>query len=125
MIAGVGVDAVDLDRFARTLARTPTLRERLFAPAELRLRPPLRDEQLAARFAVKEALIKTLGGGVPGFRFRDVATLPGPHGAPRLELAGAVSDHVHARGLRLHVSLTHDRPVAVAVVIAEKADAPA
>jgi phosphopantetheinyl transferase (holo-ACP synthase) len=32
---------------------------------------------------------------------------------------------VHARGLRLHVSLTHDRPVAVAVVIAEKADAPA
>ena len=32
---GIGVDAVDIERFRTSLARTPTMRERLFVPAEL------------------------------------------------------------------------------------------
>ncbi len=56
-IAGIGVDVVDLARFERAVARTPKLRDRLFAESERGL--PLRS--LAGRFAAKEALIKALG----------------------------------------------------------------
>ena len=63
MIIGTGIDLVDIPRFERTMERTPRLLERLFAPGERALRLP----SLAARYAAKEALIKTLGGsdGVP------------------------------------------------------------
>ena len=58
MIVGIGVDLVDIERFERTIARTPKLLARLFSPAERMLKP----RSLAARYAAKEALIKALGG---------------------------------------------------------------
>lgn len=159
MIAGIGLDTVNLDRFAEHLQRTPKLRERLFSPLELRgadesrgtdklrgadgqdgdrdqettdagtvgqhpkhMTRALRPEQLAARFAAKEALIKALGGGVRGFRFADISVVNDAHGAPRFELTGAIASHVQSRGLHLHVSLTHDAPVAQAFVVAETLD---
>ena len=36
-IVGIGVDVVDLARFRATLERTPSVRERLFTPAEAAL----------------------------------------------------------------------------------------
>ena len=57
VIVGVGIDVVDIARLEQALERTPTLRERLFTPAEATL--PL--ASLAARFAAKEALAKALG----------------------------------------------------------------
>src|SRR5207245_4844001 len=57
VIVGVGIDVVDVDRFARILSRRPALAERLFTPAERRL--PI--ASLAARFAAKEAVAKALG----------------------------------------------------------------
>ena len=57
MIIGVGTDVVEIARMERSLERTPTLRDRLFTPAEAAL--PL--ESLAARFAAKEAIAKALG----------------------------------------------------------------
>lgn len=143
MIAGIGLDTVNLDRFAEHLQRTPRLRERLFSPVELHggddlddrrheatdagaagQHPPqatraLRPEQLAVRFAAKEALIKALGGGVRGFRFADISVVNDDHGAPRFELTGRIAESVASRHLRLHVSLTHDAPVAQAFVVAE------
>ncbi|MCD7101091.1 holo-ACP synthase [Pseudoclavibacter sp. 13-3] len=143
MIAGIGVDTVNLERFAEHLHRTPRLRERLFSPVELcgsdgdphdrhettdaaaaGQHPPQatrapRPEQLAARFAAKEALIKALGGGVPGFAFADISVVNDEHGAPRFELTGRIADYVSSQQLRLHVSLTHDAPVAQAFVVAE------
>ena len=57
MIVGLGTDLVEIARLERALERTPTLRERLFTPAEATL--PV--ASLAARFAAKEALSKSLG----------------------------------------------------------------
>jgi holo-[acyl-carrier protein] synthase len=51
MIDGIGIDVVDIARFAESLERTPSLREKLFTPAEAS-RPI---HSLAARFAAKEA----------------------------------------------------------------------
>ena len=50
---GIGVDVVEIERFRRSLARTPTMRERLFTSIELEYVAPKIDPvpSLAARFA--------------------------------------------------------------------------
>ena len=71
---GVGVDVVEIERFRRALARTPTMRERLFTPVELDYVAPKADPvpSLAARFAAREAVMKALGLGLGAFGFHDV-----------------------------------------------------
>lgn len=115
MIIGVGIDVVELDRFATTLARTPLLAERLFTPDERRRRLP----SLAARFAAKEAVAKALGA--PGdLAWHDAEVVTEPSGQPRLVLRGTVEARARELGVRSwHVSLSHDGGVAAAMVIAE------
>ena len=71
---------------------------------------------LAARFAAKEAAIKALGTSVPA---RDVEVEGGGDASPRLRLHGRAAALAKERGLELHVSLTHSREMAAAVVLAE------
>nr|BFF18942.1 hypothetical protein GCM10025730_24630 [Promicromonospora thailandica] len=67
MIIGTGIDVVDVNRFMETLDRTPRLREKLFTEVERELPAA----SLAARFAAKEAIAKSLGA--PGnLRWHDV-----------------------------------------------------
>jgi holo-[acyl-carrier protein] synthase len=56
MIDGIGIDVVDIERFAESIERTPALVEKLFTPAER----TKSTASLAARFAAKEALYKAL-----------------------------------------------------------------
>ena len=71
---GIGLDAVELDRFRRSLARTPGLVERLFTEEEATYARARRDptERFAARFAAKEAVMKALGIGVGECGWREV-----------------------------------------------------
>lgn len=115
MIVGIGVDLVDIPRFERSLARTPRLVERLFAPPERTLKP----HSLAARYAAKEALIKALGGS-EGVHWTDIEIASEPSGRPVFALSGETSATVDARGITaLHLSLSHDAGLATAYVIAE------
>jgi len=59
---GIGVDIIDVPRFALVLERRPRIVERLFTPGE-REDSKLRPERLAARFAAKEAVLKALQVG--------------------------------------------------------------
>jgi len=114
VIVGHGVDVVDIERFDATLARTPELRDRLFAPSERDL--PI--ESLAARFAAKEALIKALGGS-DEVTWVDVE-IPKGEGRPEFRLSGDIAARIERLGLSLHLSLSHDGGIAVASVIAEE-----
>jgi holo-[acyl-carrier protein] synthase len=115
MIVGIGVDVVDLERFALTLERTPHLRDRLFTPAERAGKP----ESLAARFAAKEAVAKALCAP-GGLDWHDVELRHEDSGRPYLLVTGTVAAAAAERGiLRWHVSLSHDGGNAVAMVIAE------
>jgi len=116
VIAGVGIDVVDIDRFERQVQRTPGLLERLFTPPERRL--PVRS--LAARFAAKEALAKALGA--PGnLSWQDVTVVRAASGQPSLQVSGTVAARAAELGVaHLHVSLSHDAGIATAVVVAER-----
>jgi holo-[acyl-carrier protein] synthase len=119
VIAGIGVDVVDLARFERAIARTPRLVERLFAESERGRHP----RSLAARFAAKEALIKALGGP-GGLRWHDMVIDSNEHGDPEFRLSGTVQAAARAQSIvRVHVSMSHDAGVATAFVVTERASA--
>lgn len=126
MIAGIGVDIVDigriqalLDRYGdRFLARVYTEGEKGYAMSGAN-----RAERLAGRFAVKEAVMKALGTGKSqGILWRDVETLRGRLGKPEVHLHGQAVKWAKLHGVgKLHASITHDAGKALAFVILEKA----
>jgi holo-[acyl-carrier protein] synthase len=121
VIIGVGIDVAEIDRFAAALERTPGMAGRLFLPGELLLPTGERRgvASLAARFAAKEALAKSLGAPA-GLHWLDAEITTEPSGQPRLTVTGTVAARAAALGVRAwHVSLSHDAGIASAVVIAE------
>ena len=114
-VIGVGIDVVDIERFGESLARTAGLAERLFTHDELRR--PL--ASLAARFAAKEALAKSLGAP-QGLSWHDAEVVAEDSGRPVLTMRGTVRDRADALGVRtVHLSLSHDAGIASAVVVLE------
>ena len=124
MIVGIGVDEVEVDRFRRSLARTPTLARRLFTDDERaygNAAPGLAAERLAVRFAAKEAVLKALGVGLGACAFADIEVVrDAESGAPSLRLHGGADRLSTERGVgQWHVSLSHTTVRATAFVIAE------
>jgi len=124
MIKGIGVDTIEIDRIARVYARyNERFLDRIFAPEEqtyaLRYQDPA--PRLAARFAAKEACMKALGTGwSSGVRWRDIVVVNDTRGKPGMRLQGNAKmlfEKLPAR--RIHLSITHDRQHATAVVIFE------
>jgi len=118
-IVGIGVDVVDLARFAGVVERTPEIINRLFTHAEQHSAEghelPLMS--LAGRFAVKEAVAKVLGAPA-GMDWHDCEVTNG--GQPKVKVSGTVAAVADSLGVTTwHVSLSHDGPVAIAYVIAE------
>lgn len=119
---GIGIDVVDIERFRRSLARTPSMQTRVFTQIELDYVAAHADPvpSLAARFAAREAVMKSLGLGLGAFGFHDVWVERAVSGAPSLHVTGRAAELASAAGVtRWHVSLTHGDLVAVAYVIAE------
>lgn len=115
MIVGVGVDVVEVARFAAALERTPTLRDRLFTIGEQAMP---RIESLAARFAAKEAVAKALGA--PGLPWVDAEVTTDLSGRPSITLHGKAAEAAAALGVASwHLSLSHDAGIATAFVVAE------
>jgi len=120
-IVGVGIDVVPVERFAESLRRTPSLADRLFTEAEqvTSSGAPRTAESLAARFAAKEALAKSLGAG-GGMHWTDAEVLVDDAGRPSLAVRGTVQARADSLGVRrFHLSLSHDAGIASAVVVLE------
>ncbi len=120
VVIGVGIDVVGVERFAESLRRTPSLRDRLFAPAELVTDSgaPRGAGSLAGRFAVKEAVAKALG--VPrGMEWHDCTVISESSGRPVLLPTGTVLAAATGLGVTdWRLSLSHDAGIAAAVVLA-------
>ena len=114
MILGVGIDVVDVDRFAATIARTPALVQKVFTPGE-RERGTA---SLAARFAAKEAALKALGLAGRGVGWRQIEVQSAPSGACALVLHGEADAFARQAGVaELALSLSHEGDYATAVVV--------
>ena len=120
-VVGIGVDAVDVARFRRSLARTPTLATRVFTADELayarrRLDPT---QPLAVRFAAKEAVMKCMGVGLGACATQDIEVVRADSGVPSIVLHRAAAVLAAERGITTWMlSLTHTEVSAVAMAIA-------
>lgn len=114
----VGTDIIEIARIKRTLndfgerflKRCYTERERAWYGN--------RPDELAARFAAKEATSKALGTGIVGIRWREMEVLPNRRGKPVLILHGQAAKRARKLGLTdFSISLTHSRTDAMAFIV--------
>lgn len=124
MIIGLGLDVTELPRIARMYEKYgDAFLTRLLTPNERACVPASPVPFLAGRFAAKEAAVKALGSGFSsGIGLQQMEILPNAAGKPLLHFLGPAA----ALALRLdvaqqHLTITHDRHVAAAVVILESA----
>lgn len=121
MIAGIGTDLIEIQRVAdavqkfedRFLKRVFTEKERAYCNK--------RSASLAARFAAKEALLKSLGTGLRlGMRWQDMEVRNDALGKPHLHCSGKVAEEMAQKGIaQVHLSLSHSRDFALATVVLE------
>ena len=125
MIVGTGFDLTALPRIRSSIERFGDhFLHRLLTPEEQSSMPaalPARTAYVAGRFAAKEAAVKALGTGFAlGVGFQDVEILSLPSGRPELRLHGAALAAAQKLGARTwHVSISHERDMAGAMVILE------
>ena len=125
MILGIGVDAVSIERTKKLKGR---VLEKMFSQTELEeyskmenAHEDVRAQFLASRFAVKEAYAKARGTGfsdsvVPN----EITTAKENDGRPYVVLSGKTLDN--APRSVIHLSLTHEQPLAIAMVVLESDD---
>ena len=125
MILGTGFDLTALPRIQkqmeireeRFLARFLTDAERAALPDE----PARRVAYSAGRWAAKEAAVKALGTGFSsGIGFHDVEIITLEGGRPELRLHGKAKEVANVLGVTTtHISISHERDMAGAMVILE------
>src|SRR5262245_20238226 len=97
MIAGIGIDIVEISRLERAIKEfgdrfiKPVFTEREFDYCELIAR---KAERYATRFAAKEATRKALGAATPivALSWHDVEIISSTEGAPQLQFHGRASE---------------------------------
>lgn len=124
MIAGVGIDMIEVERMAEKINKESGFREIVFSKTEIEYCESKKHkaEHYAARFAAKEAFFKALGTGwADGTRFNEVEVQNDQLSKPEIILSGQTLETVSAMGIKnIFVSLSHIKNVASAVVIVEK-----
>ena len=127
MIAGVGMDLVEIARVERMIRdRGDRLLKRLFTPAEIayatiRARPAI---HLAARLAAKESAFKALAGSVEArlIGWTDIEIVPRQGHPPTLLFHGRADARIRELVIaQVWLSLTHTETMASAIVVLERA----
>ena len=122
MILGLGIDIVEVSRLEKWLKDNKLL-QRFFSEEEIEYVLSKENgaaRSLAVRFAAKEAFGKALGTGLAGIELKDIAVANDKTGRPFLKLSGTALQVLKEKGgASIHLSLTHEKTTAAAVVIIE------
>lgn len=98
---------------------------RVFSPGEIEYchKRALPAMHYAARFAAKESFLKSLGMGLGmGISLPEIEVVSDQRGKPEVRLRGGAAGMLQDLGVSAaHLSLSHTRQTATAVVILEKA----
>jgi len=118
-----GIDLIEIPRIAGVLERYPVrFLEKVFTAGEQRYTRG-RPHQLASRFAAKEAVMKLLGTGVRGVPWKSIEVTRKQGGPPEIVLHGPAKVRAEKMGIiRIALSLSHSREMAVASAVGEARD---
>jgi holo-[acyl-carrier protein] synthase len=120
-IIGIGIDLVEVKRIENAVKNRKNFLERIYTQEEIKVNPrgEFRFQELAGRFAVKEAFFKAIKSGWRrGVMFSDVIVLNEPSGAPYIKLTGRAKEIAEALGVKsIFVSISHIDNLATGMVI--------
>ena len=118
-----GVDIIEIERVQRTMDRHgDRFLKRIYTELEAAFCRG-RINELAARFAAKEAVMKVLGTGARGVAWREIEVIPNHRGKPLVYLHGRARERAEYIELRsLDISLTHSDGHAVAFAVGQSRD---
>jgi holo-[acyl-carrier protein] synthase len=123
MILGTGIDMIEVERVAFSAGRDSGFREMVFSKREIEYCESKASpfQHYAARFAAKEAFLKAIGRGWDSsLALHEIEIVNEVNGKPRLLLSGKTAETLESLEIRsIHVSLSHLKTYASAVVIVE------
>jgi len=125
MIFGTGLDIIEINRIKNSLEKYSTRFEnKIFTDTEIEYCQSQADpgKHFAARFAVKEAVSKSLGTGITrDVGFKDIEVVNEASGKPIVKMGGRGKILFEKLNLKsIHISISHDRHYAIAHAIAEQ-----
>jgi len=124
MIVGLGTDLTEIHRIEKSIERFgQRFLDRVYTAGEIEYCMGKKSfgESFAARFAAKEAGAKALGTGIShGVSWREFEVRRERSGKPVLHLSGRAAELGKELGVvRISLSLTHTKGMAMAVVVME------
>jgi len=122
-IHGIGVDQVNLNRVRKILEKSKSKFEtRCFTDHEIEYANKFNDpaKRLGARFAAKEAVMKSLDKGWRELKWKEIEITGG--GKPTVNLLGNAAQLAQVNKIgTIHISLSHEKETAIAFAITEVA----
>ena len=122
-IYGIGTDIVNINRIKNLLSKkNSSFKKRIFTNFEIRICNKRKNkiECFAKRFAAKEALFKAVSQENK-LKFKDVEIKNNKAGAPKIDIKGRSLNNLKKifknKKFKVHLSLSDDKPWAVASVI--------
>lgn len=118
-ILGLGVDLADIERVRAVLDKYPRFAERCFTDheREYAFRYAKPERRLAARFAGKEAVMKSMGTGWRRIRWKDIEITGG--GKPTVRMQGNATRRAEMLGVtEVLVTITHTDTSALVMAVA-------
>ena len=117
MIAGIGIDIVDLEHMASVCQKKPNIVEKILTEKEMTIYESRGEKRklefLAGRYAAKEAFSKAMGTGIgKTVTFQNVTILNNEKGQPEMTESPFEG--------KVFVSISHSKHMAVAQVVLEK-----
>jgi phosphopantethiene--protein transferase domain len=125
MIQGIGIDLVENERIEKIIGKWgQKFLQRVFSEEEINYcgRHIQASIHYGARFAAKEAFLKALGIGLGmGVKLREIEVVHDDNGKPDLSVRDGAHVQIEKREIkRIHLSLTHTKNYATAIVLLEK-----
>ena len=125
MICGIGIDLVENERLEKIIEKWGLkFLQRVFSTGEIKYcgKHVKSSVHYGARFAAKESFLKALGIGLSGgVKLRDIEVVHDQKGRPSLVLCGEAKTQIEKRKItKIHLSLTHTKKYATAIVLLEK-----
>ena len=123
MIAGVGIDIIEVERVKEKLLKNSGFREKVFSTREIEYcesHGEMKYQHYAARFAAKEAFLKAVGKGLQlSHDVQEIEIIVNAEGKPNISLSEQLKKISVSSSDKIHVSLSHLATTACAVVILE------
>lgn len=124
MILGIGIDIIEIERIKQSIDNYgDQFLKKIYTKTELdySLNKKNRYQHLAARFAAKEAIIKSLAGvGDKGFSYQDIEIYNEVNGLPRVNLYNSLKKYLGEKK-EILISMSHsDNYVTCVAILSQK-----